>query len=160
MEQDPQRDEQAPKSSVHISDDEFSFADVKPELRAQLDSEMSTEDLDLDSVESLISDAGSVAAQVLNPEPMNPKMEAYVQAQSVANHAAMSPRHQVEAWLGVMVKSGASDLILRSGGKPSLRVNGRITFLPGEVPGPGPMQEILKGVLGERRMETWRETGS
>ncbi len=71
-----------------------------------------------------------------------------------------SPRHQVEAWLAVMVKSDASDLILRAGGRPSQRVDGKISFLPGRVPGPGPLLEVLEGVMGKARMETWKRTGS
>jgi len=71
-----------------------------------------------------------------------------------------SPRHMVEAWLAGMVKAKASDLILRAGARPSQRVAGRIVFLPGRVPGPGPLLEVLEGVMGERRMDAWRETGS
>jgi twitching motility protein PilT len=71
-----------------------------------------------------------------------------------------SPRHQVEAWLAMMVKTGASDLILRAGGRPSLRIDGRISFLPGRVPGPGPLLTVLDGVMGKGRMELWRERGS
>lgn len=71
-----------------------------------------------------------------------------------------NPRRLVEAWLQAMCKASASDLILRAGGRPSLRVGGRIEFLPGRVPGPGPMLEVLKGILGERRYEDWTETGS
>ena len=71
-----------------------------------------------------------------------------------------SPRHQVESWLGVMVQEQASDLILRANGRPSLRVDGKIRFLPGRVPGPGPMQEIFEGILGERRLREWTKTGS
>jgi pilus retraction protein PilT len=59
-----------------------------------------------------------------------------------------------------MVKAGASDLILRAGGRPSLRVDGKISFLPGRVPGPGPLLEVLQGVMGESRMRHWTETGS
>jgi twitching motility protein PilT len=59
-----------------------------------------------------------------------------------------------------MVSAGASDLILRAGGRPSLRVDGRIRFLPGCVPGPGPLLEVLEGIMGMERMETWREQGS
>jgi pilus retraction protein PilT len=73
---------------------------------------------------------------------------------------AASPRHQVEAWLATMVKTGASDLILRAGGRPSLRIDGRISFLPGHVPGPGPLLTVLDGVMGKARMEMWRERGS
>ncbi len=72
----------------------------------------------------------------------------------------ISPRHQVEAWLAVMVKLGASDLILRAGGRPSTRVDGRIGFLPGRVPGPGALLEVLEGVVGRERVQTWRDHGS
>jgi len=72
----------------------------------------------------------------------------------------MSPRHMVQSWLGQMVEAQASDLILRSGGRPSQRLDGRISFLPGRVPGPGPMLEVLRGILGEKRMHTFDETGA
>lgn len=71
-----------------------------------------------------------------------------------------SPRRLVEEWLAVMVQTGASDLILRAGGRPSLRVDGKIEFLAGRVPGPGPMLEVFRGVIGERRLEEWQATGS
>jgi twitching motility protein PilT len=71
-----------------------------------------------------------------------------------------TPRHQLEAWLAGMVESRASDLILRAGARPSRRVAGKIHFLPGRVPGPGPLLEVLEGVMGEHRMNQWRETGS
>lgn len=78
----------------------------------------------------------------------------------VLTSTTSSPRHKVEAWLAVMTKQGASDLILRAGGRPSLRVNGKITFLPGRVPGAGALLEVLEAVMGEKRMDTWRATGS
>ncbi len=74
--------------------------------------------------------------------------------------ATMSPRHKVEAWLAVMMKTGASDLILRAGGRPSTRVDGRIGFLPGRVPAAGALLEVLEGVIGRDRMDIWRATGS
>lgn len=74
--------------------------------------------------------------------------------------AAMPPRHKIEAWLAVMVKNGASDLILRAGGRPSTRVDGRIGFLPGRVPAAGALLEVLDGVIGKERMAIWREFGS
>jgi len=73
---------------------------------------------------------------------------------------SMSPRHQFEAWIAAMVKAQASDLILRADGRPSTRIDGRIGFLPGRVPGAGALIEILSGVLGPKRMEEWQETGS
>jgi pilus retraction protein PilT len=76
------------------------------------------------------------------------------------SRTSSSPRHQVEAWLAGMVRAGASDLILRAGGRPSQRASGKITFLPGRVPGPGPLLEVLVAVMGEHRMQTWRDTGS
>ncbi|MEZ6005260.1 MAG: PilT/PilU family type 4a pilus ATPase [Planctomycetota bacterium] len=160
------------KSQFHIPDEEFSFADVGPPPTPVPLSEP-TPDLPLDEVGSLVP--GERAADLPAAAPADPEislgsldgvdLETPMPAdlrhlhESLA-HTNLSPRHQVEAWLAVMVRSGASDLILRSGGRPSLRVNGKIVFLPGRVPGPGPMQVILEGILGERRMETWRDTGS
>ena len=59
-----------------------------------------------------------------------------------------------------MVQSRASDLILRAGGKPSCRVDGRIHFLPGRVPGAGPLLDVLEGVMGPGRMQNWDVGGS
>ncbi len=36
---------------------------------------------------------------------------------------SISPRHKLEAWIAEMVRLGASDLILRAGGKPSCRID-------------------------------------
>ncbi len=72
----------------------------------------------------------------------------------------LSPRHQLESWLAEMVRSKASDLILRAGGRPSCRVDGRIAFLPGRVPHAGALAEVLEGIVGAPRMRIWRETGS
>ncbi|MCY2960313.1 MAG: PilT/PilU family type 4a pilus ATPase [Planctomycetota bacterium] len=71
-----------------------------------------------------------------------------------------SPRHQLEAWLAVMCKIGASDLILRAGGRPSHRTDGKIGFLPGRVPDSGPLVDVLEGILGKLRMDDWRVRGS
>ena len=73
---------------------------------------------------------------------------------------ALPPRHKVEAWLAVMCKARASDLILRAGGRPSTRIDGRIGFLPGRVPNAGALLEVLEGVMGAERMEQWRKSGS
>ena len=73
----------------------------------------------------------------------------------------MSPRHKVEAWLAVMCKAGASDLILRAGRPARPRAStDAFGFLPGRVPGPGALLEVLEGVMGSDRMKIWRETGS
>jgi twitching motility protein PilT len=96
---------------------------------------------------------------VAPPAPPAPPREEMDQAES-SRIAAMSPRHKVEAWLAVMVKNGASDLILRAGGRPSTRVDGRIGFLPGRVPPAGALLEVLEGVMGKERMDQWRERGS
>ena len=95
------------------------------------------------------------------PEPApRPIARAVPETPEHLSNTNISPRHQVEAWLAGMVESKASDLILRAGARPSRRVSGKIHFLPGRVPGPGPLLEVLEGVMGERRMDTWRETGS
>ena len=71
-----------------------------------------------------------------------------------------SPRHQLEAWLAIMVQEKASDLILRAGGRPCVRVDSRINFLNGRVPGSGPLLEVLDGIIGTDRMSQWRANGS
>jgi pilus retraction protein PilT len=73
---------------------------------------------------------------------------------------SISPRHKLEAWLAEMVRMNASDLILRAGGRPSCRIDGRIHFLPGRVPPPGALLEVLTGVCGEEKMNTWKARGS
>ena len=60
----------------------------------------------------------------------------------------------------MMVERNASDLILRSGGKPSCRVDGRIQFLEGRVPGSGAMMETLEGVIGADNVAAMRGDGS
>jgi twitching motility protein PilT len=77
-----------------------------------------------------------------------------------AGQVSVSPRHKLEAWLAEMVRQRASDLILRAGGRPSCRIDGRIHFLPGRVPAAGPMLEVLEGIVGSERMASWKERGS
>ncbi|MEZ5978903.1 MAG: PilT/PilU family type 4a pilus ATPase [Planctomycetota bacterium] len=72
----------------------------------------------------------------------------------------LSPRHQLELWLDLMVRRGASDLILRSGGRPACRIDGRITQLGGQVPHAGPMREVLEGILGPKRFADYMRTGA
>ncbi|HRV81755.1 MAG TPA: PilT/PilU family type 4a pilus ATPase, partial [Planctomycetota bacterium] len=152
---------------LHIPDDEFSFADVKPVAPANEPLSAPAMAMDLEQVGSLIGEArGEAAPKALSLGNLDevdletPLAASLAHAHDHMSQTGMSPRHQVEAWLAVMVRSEASDLILRSGGRPSLRIHGKIAFMPGQVPGPGPMQVILEGVLGERRMQTWRDTGS
>jgi pilus retraction protein PilT len=101
----------------------------------------------------------------LGAQPEQAEMAASAAGRLEVDHVAggstvsVSPRHLVEGWLRQMVASNASDLILRSNGRPSQRLDGRIQFLEGQVPGPGPMLEVLEGILGARRMEAFVETG-
>ncbi|MEM6570722.1 MAG: PilT/PilU family type 4a pilus ATPase [Planctomycetota bacterium] len=95
--------------------------------------------------------------------PKRPKVRVEIEDESQQQQqqqSSLSPRHLVQDWLRTMVESKASDLILRSGGRPSQRLDGKISFLPGRVPGPGPMLEVLRGILGEKRMEHLVEDGS
>lgn len=103
--------------------------------------------------------AGGVEERA-NVHPLQPLKPRFDVGPDPLTTTTNSPRHMLEAWLAGMVKSGASDLILRAGGRPSQRVDGRIHFLPGRVPGPGPLLEVLEGIVGSRRMEQWRENGS
>ena len=89
------------------------------------------------------------------PEPEKKKKPAPILVQT-----SISPRHKLEAWIAEMVRLGASDLILRAGGRPSCRIDSRIHFLPGRVPNPGALLEVLDGVVGKRKMSTWDVTGS
>jgi pilus retraction protein PilT len=73
---------------------------------------------------------------------------------------SISPRHKLEAWLAEMVRMNASDLILRASGRPSCRIDGRIHFLPGRVPPPGALLEVLSGVCGEEKLNIWKNRGS
>lgn len=95
-----------------------------------------------------------------SPERKKPRVTVEIEGAAPSAASSLNPRHQVQAWLAQMVESQASDLILRSGGRPSQRLDGRITFLPGVVPGPGPMLEVLRGILGDRRMEVFEEQGA
>jgi twitching motility protein PilT len=73
---------------------------------------------------------------------------------------ATTARTRLEGWLGVMVEAKASDLILRAGGRPCCRIDGKIGFLPGRVPETGPFLELLEGILGRERLLGFKEKGS
>lgn len=121
--------------------------------------------IDLDALQGLPRNA---------PDPGRPQVSAPATAQdgarpngatpdaaaARARAGRQDPRHLVQQWLREMVDHNASDLILRSGGRPSVRVDGKIRFLQGEVPGPGPMMEVLQGILGAQRLERWHEAGA
>jgi len=100
-------------------------------------------------------DGPSGGAQVRPGPPANPQ-----EIPVALTRTTSSPRHMLEAWLALMVKQNASDLILRAGGRPSHRTDGRIGFLPGRVPASGALLEVLEGIMGRARMEVWSETGS
>jgi twitching motility protein PilT len=102
------------------------------------------------------SAAVAASASAANAKSVDPEIDS---AEST-RIAQLAPRHKVEAWLAVMVKMGASDLILRAGGRPSTRIDGRIGFLPGRVPAAGALLEVLEGVMGKDRMDIWRAKGS
>ncbi len=120
--------------------------------------------VDLDALE-LVETVPSVELE--QPPAPHPAPAAQPEADpAAAAHAqvvvssSVSPRHKLEAWMAEMVRLRSSDLILRAGGRPSCRIDGRIRFLPGRVPNAGPLLEVLTGVCGEERMETFRKTGS
>ncbi|MBM3989042.1 MAG: PilT/PilU family type 4a pilus ATPase [Planctomycetes bacterium] len=110
--------------------------------------------------EGAAAPAAPLPAAGPNAESVRASEPAPVDGAEASRFNALSPRHKVEAWLGVMVKTGASDLILRAGGRPSTRIDGRIMFLPGRVPNAGALLEVLEGVMGADRMAHWREHGS
>jgi len=109
------------------------------------------------------ADPADLPAEDVLPEleeiPNEPASQAALANPALTN-TNLSPRHRFEAWLAEMVRLQASDLILRAGGKPSCRVDGRIHFLPGRVPDTGPLLDVLEGVMGSHRMSKWHEEGS
>jgi twitching motility protein PilT len=139
-----------------IPDDEFSFKDVAPSNTPARTAQ--------DVLSGTAFRAQSAAAEPTpgsRPAPLAAKPDRGDLSEVLALvTTAHSPRHQLEAWLAVMCKSGASDLILRAGGRPCQRVDGKISFLPGRVPDTGPLLDVLEGILGKERMETWRLRGS
>src|SRR5262245_55588178 len=114
-----------PASEPKIPDDDFSFKDVAQSLNAS----------GL-RVGAGTPPAAKAAKDATPPAPLPSAPAAETQGTSLTG-TAISPRHQLEAWLALMVKGGASDLILRAGGRPSLRTDGKIGFLPGRVPSSG-----------------------
>lgn len=125
-----------------IPEDEFSFRDVADALKSNAASPASSSaaDRSASSPESIVPAASEAAIP--------------------AAATTLSPRHQLEAWLALMVKAGASDLILRAGGRPSHRTDGKIGFFAGRVPTAGALLEVLEGIMGRERMEIWRANGS
>lgn len=164
-----------PSPAFQIPDDEFSFSDVAPResqaedhLEPQVEVKISEDHEVPRASESQIQPGSRRRFGEWDSEtgggPLESKPDVLARdlppSPTSIHQTGISPRHQVEAWLAVMVSEGASDLILRAGGRPSLRVDGSIRFLPGSVPGPGPMKEVLQGILGPRRWEEWNITGS
>jgi pilus retraction protein PilT len=162
-----------------ISNDEFSFRDVadarKPPASAPALVEVRAPEKPLARDERPPSPAPSKPAPAVDaspldaldggnasaPSPATPGASAPPSLEGTGHRAGvLTPRHQLEAWLALMVTAGASDLILRAGGRPSHRVDGKIGFFPGRVPAAGPLLEVLEGIMGKERMVTWRETGS
>jgi twitching motility protein PilT len=159
-----------------IADDEFSFKDVAESLNA------ATRRGSASALPPRIEPVpvASMPAPTSAPPPLDPIPPPTAETASdfgpeipidsvsgapepapiVLGSAAISPRHQLEAWLALMVKERASDLILRAGGRPSHRVDGKIGFFPGSVPAAGPLLEVLEGIMGKEKMNQWRESGS
>ncbi|MBI5362248.1 MAG: PilT/PilU family type 4a pilus ATPase, partial [Planctomycetes bacterium] len=134
-------------SSAPNPEDETSFRDVAHSLSQTGFFRLAEEQQTARAVESVTLDT----APTLVPAPP-------AEAAPVVQN--LSPRHMLEAWISLMCKNGASDLILRAGGRPSVRIDGKIGFLPGRVPAAGALLEVLEGILGKARIEHWREHGS
>ena len=140
-----------------IPDDEISFADLGDAARRQPPVEQPPVE---QPPQSTPASPGPDAAPRKKPRPERRFGGMSEERFEELSQTNASPRRLVEAWLAAMCQAKASDLILRAGGRPSLRVGGKIEFLPGRVPGPGPMLEVFRAILGERRLTEWAETGS
>jgi hypothetical protein len=136
------------------SDSESSFGDVARDL---VDKSGGLRGLPPLPTGPAVPPAAAAPAATPTPVPMPTLSNTPIPALANTN---ISPRHQLEAWLATMIKQGASDLILRANGRPSVRVDGKVSFLPGRVPPPGALLEVLKGILGEERIAQWKENGS
>ncbi|MFO1011450.1 MAG: PilT/PilU family type 4a pilus ATPase [Planctomycetota bacterium] len=134
-------------------DDEISFRDVAHSLSQ-------SGFLRSEGAPPTIDEAPSIMPSRTAPAVPLVEAQSPAPAQAPATAPSASPRHMLEGWLSLMCKCGASDLILRAGGRPSIRVDGKIGFLPGRVPAAGPLLEVLEGIIGKARMEHWREFGS
>ena len=137
-----------------IPEDEFSFKDLVP------DAGLEGAEADATKLPTDPARPGGEEGPDPSESRTTPQASGAATPPAALHQTSISPRHQVEAWLATMVQEKASDLILRAGGRPSLRVDDGIRFLPGSVPGPGPMKEVLEGILGPRRWAEWNETGS
>ena len=155
-----------------ISDDEFSFKNMSSGAGSRPPSAAGAESAGGLGTTAFRARAASTPAPLPTgpaasvppsaASPLGPRREGRDDGSEVPalTSTSSSPRHQLEAWLAVMVKAGASDLILRADGRPCFRIDGRIGFLPGRVPGSGPLLDVLEGILGKERMEQWRIRGS
>lgn len=76
------------------------------------------------------------------------------------DHDVTSTPPQLQDLLKIMVKESASDLILKSGGCPAMRVGGQIQFLGDTALGSDQMEECLKGLLDERGLEDFSRHGA
>jgi twitching motility protein PilT len=130
-----------------ISNQEFSFSDVATNLARTIGVDAPAAGAETSSPPAPLRAVSSEPGGGISP-PLD------------ATTMRLSPRHQLESWLGMMVKYGASDLILRAGGRPSHRTDGKIGFLPGSVPAAGPLLEVLEGIIGREKIEIWRAHGS
>ncbi len=141
--------------------DEFSFRDVADSLRLSSRGASAAPPPVAAPPAAAAPRANPVAAAEpppgASPRPAAPSTDA---TPAGLSGTGLSPRHQLEAWLALMVKAGASDLILRAGGRPSHRTDGKIGFFPGRVPTAGALLEVLEGIMGKERMDGWRTTGS
>lgn len=157
--------------SAPRSDDEFSFRDLASTfggLPAMPEHAAATPPTGFHQPASLAGRGPTPSAAPPPPPPAAPRASSRGGPARITVEEAVkdlvqtfpSPRHQLEAWLAVMCKVGASDLILRAGGRPSHRTDGKIGFLPGRVPDSGPLIDVLEGILGKTRMEDWRARGS
>ena len=66
----------------------------------------------------------------------------------------------IEEFLRIMVKEGASDLILRSGSCPAIRMSGVIRFLGDDPMTQAALEQYLGAIVGERGMKEFRELGA
>ena len=95
----------------------------------------------------------AAAAPAAPPSPVPMPTLASTPAAALTN-TTISPRHQLEAWLAVMVKAGRERPDPARQRTPALASTARSASSPAACPPPGPLLEVLEGIMGKERMST------
>ncbi len=142
--------------------DDVSFSDIAKALERAVDTRREAPAPAKVSVPESLTRTAFAPQPVVAGRPAPDSRQALDLDEIAGRHLARAStaRTRLEGWLGVMVETSASDLILRAGGRPCCRIDGKIGFLPGRVPETGPFLELLEMILGRERLQQFKDKGS